>query len=284
MRDFASDDLDDLRLLSLDELERVSGGDGEDGDEESPPPPPPVELPPIVVIADPPPPPVIIPPYTPPVDGGGGGGDGGDPEPNDPPEPPAHEERIDEAFIAQLEGGMWLDAYVVKNNDGTPRAESGVTVGVGVDLKSKTHEGLINLGLDESLVSMLDPYLGLKGDAALTAITNNPLHLSLEQATALTNAVWGGIITPLASNYDAAAPGLDFFQLPSGAQTVITSVALQFGPTGIMTGAPKFWGYVTSGNWQGAYNELMNFGPNEIERRHAEAARLLLDIQAGLLP
>jgi len=41
---------------------------------------------------------------------------------------------------------------------------------------------------------------------------------------------------------------------------------------------------VTSGDWQGVYNNLMNFGDKYSTRRQLEAGLLSQDIQGGNLP
>lgn len=59
MRHFAFDDSSDIRLLMMDELEAISGGEGEDGDEEpnqEEPKPTPAPVPPVQSEPLPPPP------------------------------------------------------------------------------------------------------------------------------------------------------------------------------------------------------------------------------------
>ena len=102
----------------------------------------------------------------------------------------------------------------------------------------------------------------------------DPLHLSREEALHLTEITHNKIIKDVARNYDRDSD-LNFFELPSEAQTVIVSVAIQYGSNlGDKDRTPNFWGFVTRGDWEGAIGELENFGDNTPERRLIEAKRL----------
>lgn len=60
-----------------------------------------------------------------------------------------------------------------------------------------------------------------------------------------------------------------FDQLSSACQTLIASVAFQYGNLAICT--PNFWLQVTIGDWQTALNNLRHFGDMYPTRRNIEA-------------
>jgi hypothetical protein len=65
---------------------------------------------------------------------------------------------------------------------------------------------------------------------------------------------------------------VSFEDLPDGVQTVIASVAFQYGS--LQKRTPNFWRQITSGDWQGAYRNLQNFGDDYGTRRKKEAVLL----------
>ncbi|WP_373293763.1 pesticin C-terminus-like muramidase [Iodidimonas muriae] len=68
----------------------------------------------------------------------------------------------------------------------------------------------------------------------------------------------------MARNFNRHSRYLRFQDLPPAAQTVIASVATQYGPNLHLSskegGTPRFWGFVTRGEWQKALEELRFFG------------------------
>ena len=62
---------------------------------------------------------------------------------------------------------------------------------------------------------------------------------------------------------------MSFDDLTKEQATVVASVAFQYG--NLATETPKFWAYVTSGNWVAAAKELRNFGDKYPSRRKLEA-------------
>ena len=67
--------------------------------------------------------------------------------------------------------------------------------------------------------------------------------------------------------------GQDFNSLSPEKQTVVSSVSFQYG--NLETETPDFWNQVTSNDWNGAYNNLMNFEDNYPTRRESEAQLLM---------
>jgi hypothetical protein len=144
---------------------------------------------------------------------------------------------IDWNLIAEFEGGVVLKGYVPD-----PLAsKSGATVGVGVDLGQWSEADLRGLGIADDLLAHLRPYFGLRGASAVAALR---VHRN----------------------------GLTFDALPSECQTVIVSVAFQYGD--LARRAPNFWRQISEQRWADAVANLMDFGDRYPTRRRREAAVL----------
>ena len=182
-------------------------------------------------------------------------------------------EAVDWNFIANKEGGQKTQGYIVKIGE-NPAPNSGVTIATGFDLGEKTKSGLLEMGLSPTLVNKLEPYLGLKGEKAKKALDDKPLNIGVAEANEIDRLVRQDIVSTLSNRFNAAAQFATFEQLDPALQTVITSVAYQYGSLGTKT--PRFWGFVTNGQWLEAVNELKDFGDDFPSRREAEAELLFL--------
>ena len=189
---------------------------------------------------------------------------------------------VDWNFIAAREGAM-TNGYVPPDSSGNPDANSGVTIAVGFDLGGRTIADLQSLGLASDLVATLTPYLGLKGQAAQSCLNAEPLVITAAQEQAIDTPAFNRTYNQVSGNYNATSPAVQFQSLSQGAQTAVVSVAYQYG-TNLAVATPHFWAQVTGGQWQAAYNNLMNFGDQFPSRRHLEAGLILRDIQSGALP
>ena len=175
---------------------------------------------------------------------------------------------IDYAFLSEREGGRKLDGYVPN-----PRgSKSGVTVATGFDLGQRRRSELVALGLPHRLVEQLEPYLGAKRRAATELLAERPLRITAGDALVIDRAFKHRFVSQIASDYGAShfnTKKTAFFDLPSEAQTVIASVAFQYGD--LSSAAPRFWRAVCQQDWRGAVAELRNFGDDYGSRRHLEA-------------
>ncbi|WP_455204551.1 pesticin C-terminus-like muramidase [Kaarinaea lacus] len=177
---------------------------------------------------------------------------------------------IDFSFISSLEGGQQLRAYVPASGV----SNSGVTVATGFDLGARNEADLKKLNLSTSLQKKLKPFLGLKKAAAVNALKTTNLIISKNEADSIDKAVKKEATDLLVRRYNAAIKPAQkqFSQLPKEAQTVIASVAYQYG--NLSTRAPKFWKAVTDQNWADTVKQLKNFGDRYTTRRNKEAALL----------
>lgn len=173
---------------------------------------------------------------------------------------------IDWGFIRELEG-FRTDGYVPQE-DGAVLGHSGVTIGSGIDLGQWDKKSLTKLGVDKSVLQKLQPYFGLEGEAAVSAVEQNPLILSDSEAKDLSERVKTTVLKGVMSKYNDSSE-LSWEDLPPEWKTVITSVAFQYGDLESRT--PAFWGYVTSGDFEKAHEELRNFGDKFDTRRNKEA-------------
>ena len=201
---------------------------------------------------------------------------------------------VDWDFVKGREGGRRLDGYIPTDNekaDGKVVGDSGVTIASGFDLGQHSPADLKAMGLYQGLIDRLTPYMksGLRKEAAQKFLKDNPLAISDEEARMIDRRAQIKSYDALASQYDAAArnaygvPAAPRFQgLPQGAQTAIADVAFQYGNLASRT--PSFWRQVTTGQWQDAHSNLMDFRDDHPTRRKMDAGLLAPNIRSGLLP
>ena len=196
--------------------------------------------------------------------------------------------RVDYSFISRREqpGGAIATTGYIPNKNGIVTGHSGVTIGIGVDLGKLSVADLKKFGLSERLINKLTPYLGLRKQQAYNFLLKDPLTLNIKQAEELTKAVQTHIIDTVAQYYSKySAPPVNFFSLPSGAQTVIADIAYQYGPALFSPKAtPHFWYQVTHGNWINALVNLEHFGDTYPTRRMKEAYLLDINILDKKIP
>lgn len=177
---------------------------------------------------------------------------------------------IDWRFIGKLEGAGIARGYV-PNPD---TSNSGVTIATGFDLGQRSRAQIESMGLPDDLTAKLVPYLGLKGRAALSYLYTHPLLLAADEVAAIDQAVRADFSTRLASLYDSALAEdgnfAQFADLPGPAQTVIASVAYQYG-LDLRHRTPHFWSLVLLQNWPDVVTELRSFGDAYARRRGQEA-------------
>lgn len=149
---------------------------------------------------------------------------------------------------------------------------SGVTIATGFDLGQRHRSELAGLGFPHRLIEQLAPYLGAKRQDARKLLREKPLRIALGDALLIDRTFKQKFVRQLAIDYGAASfntAKIAFFDLPAEAQTVIASVAFQYG--NLSGEAPRFWRAVCKQDWRGAIAELRNFGDRYDSRRYLEA-------------
>ena len=171
---------------------------------------------------------------------------------------------IDFSFISELEGGRQTKGYVPEPDT----SRSGVTIATGVDLGQMGESYLQQLDLPEALKVKLSPYLGLIKFDAVEILETQPLELTSNEAEQIDKSVKQRFVNSLAEKFQNET-NRSFEDLPIGVRTVIASVAFQYGDLSFRT--PNFWRQVTTDDWQGAYQNLRDFGDDYSTRRNKEA-------------
>lgn len=171
--------------------------------------------------------------------------------------------KINFEFISTLEGGLALTGYVPDAS----KSKSGVTIATGFDLGQRSTTDLLQL-LPENLALKLSDYCLLQGEQAAQQLIDKPLTVSKSEATTINTCYKQTFINKLKHSYNQRS-NVTFEQLPEQAQTVIASVAFQYG--NLAKRCPTFWKYAVAQNWLAMVNELRHFGDRYPNRRHKEA-------------
>ena len=175
-------------------------------------------------------------------------------------------------FIICHEGLSTCGYVPIDSKNGEVLGNSGVTIGAGVDLGSKSRSYPGFNSLTSSFVDKLEPYFGLQKNLAACAVIEEPLLLSTNEATQLTNVVKEYIAENVEKRYnkDKEGKALDFSSLPRGIRTAIVSVWFQLGFPGAY---PKFWNFVKKNDWKKAIKELRNFYDNPAKQQNGDLKR-----------
>ena len=175
---------------------------------------------------------------------------------------------VDWGFISAEEGGQQLHGYVPMPET----SQSGVTIATGFDIGQRGAAGIEALDVPESLKEKMKPYCGLKRSDAVAALDRAPLTITRQEANALDRAAKAEALEALRRAYDGSMSGdCDSFDaLPGAAQTVIASVAFQYG-VNLDQRTPRFWRAATARDWGSAVAELRDFGDRFPSRRNREA-------------
>ena len=169
---------------------------------------------------------------------------------------------IDFDFILKQEG-FETKGYVPDAEN----SKSGVTIASGFDLGARKESDLT--GLPKDIIDILKPFLGFQGAEASEIAPN--LEVTEDQAKIINEFAKSEAITRLKSKWENAT-GTSFDDLSTEQATVLASVAFQYGDLESRT--PNFWKQTTSGDWVGAYKNLLKFGDRYTSRRLDEAALL----------
>ena len=169
---------------------------------------------------------------------------------------------IDFDFILKQEG-FETKGYVPDAEN----SKSGVTIASGFDLGARKESDLT--GLPKDIIDILKPFLGFQGAEASEIAPN--LEVTEDQAKIINEFAKSEAITKLKSKWENAT-GTSFDDLGTEQATVLASVAFQYGDLESRT--PNFWKQTTSGDWVGAYKNLLKFGDRYTSRRLDEAALL----------
>lgn len=178
---------------------------------------------------------------------------------------------VDMSFLRGVEGRE-LRAYVPKKA-GQVIGKSGVTVATGVDLGQRTREQIRSWNIPESLKLKILPYAEKRREEAVKILAEKPLKITNEEADYLDFAVIHEDIRKMATKFESDS-GHRFQSMPWQVQTVLASLAINFGPA-LHVAIPNTWKFAISRDWVGLADRLENFpskNPELIKRRKKEAA------------
>jgi hypothetical protein len=170
---------------------------------------------------------------------------------------------IDYSFIEQLEGNT-CTGYVPDPEN----SQSGVTIACGFDIGQRSEEELVKQ-FSPDLVAKLLPYVGLKKHEAQQKLSEIPLQLCEHESAQVHRYCKFDATRKLERLWNRSEAQLPFHQLSVECQTVVASVAFQYGDLSVRT--PNFWQQVISENWQAALVNLQEFGDKYSTRRNKEA-------------
>jgi len=170
---------------------------------------------------------------------------------------------VDFNFIEDREGFEIIGKVPDAEN-----SKSGITIASGFDLGARKLSDLN--GLPKEIINKLKPFLNLKGNEAVSKAKE--LKITKEEGRIINQFAKKQAITRIRKLWKKTT-GESFDSLTTEQATVVASVAFQYG--NLETATPNFWKYVTSNEWQKAYDELMDFGDRYTTRRKEEAKLLL---------
>ena len=169
---------------------------------------------------------------------------------------------------------------MIPMKDGAPIANSGTTIGMGVDLGAQTESSLRDMGISPSTIATLKPYLGLKGQAAKTYLDSNPLTLNEGDTSTLNTGAANSYWTDLENDYNARV-GRPLSELDDNKQLSLLSSYYNLGSKGLFGTADDETNFTTqleNKDYTGAANNMHTWssitsGDNAslIPRRQAEA-------------
>jgi len=172
-------------------------------------------------------------------------------------------------FITEKEGDSQNVGYVPENSD-----KSGVTIASGFDLGQQTEDTIKNFGFkDPTILNVIRPYLGLRGDQAKEVAPN--LVLSDEQKSDIDSTVKSFYQNSIEQQFNSKKRLYSFDQLDPAVQTAITSVGYQYGD---LRRTPRFFNAALDNNVEGIIDELKNFDDSYPTRRNSEANYIINNI------
>jgi len=169
------------------------------------------------------------------------------------------------AFIRQEEGSE-SEGYTLPVKD---HPLSGVTIANGLDLGQHDEDSLRRMGLTDDLIELFTPYFGLQGADAKAFLEENPLSISSEQKSFIEDKLNEDDYKRFSNFWNSSETYTPWENLKPEQQAVLLSVFRQYG--NLPTRTENFWGYASTGDWDGVLRELRNFKDETPDRRNREA-------------
>ena len=150
-------------------------------------------------------------------------------------------------------------------------SKSGVTIASGFDLGARKLSDLN--GLPEEIINKLEPYLGLKGNEAISKAKQ--LKITREEGRIINKFAKKESLQKLEKKWNKDSE-IKFNELSTEQATVLASVAFQYGSSFKRKDGTQmnFYKLALDNDWQGVYDELVDFGDRYPTRRKEEAKLL----------
>lgn len=169
-----------------------------------------------------------------------------------------------------------LTVYV-PNNNGVVIDQSGVTIGVGVDLGHWSLGQISKWNIGHSLINKIRPYLSpLRGQKALSYVATHPLALTAQEVAELDSGAMKFNVGHLISDFNSQNKlGINFYNLPAGTQTALADFFYQHGAYS-NRGYPTLWKAIINGEWADAA-KLLSLEPGRPHSRLIHDGRLVMN-------
>ena len=163
-------------------------------------------------------------------------------------------------FLREVEG--YEKDYYIPTKDGRILGNSGITIGIGIDLGQQSEQRLKALGVEDSVIHKLKPAFGVRGEKAIY-VKKDLLPLSPEEVLYLSLAIIGDELNVLKVYLEDA-----YCKLIPEAIIVAMSLFHQFG---YKLFKYKTYKQLLQQDYKGLLANLRDFGCNYPTRRNKEA-------------
>lgn len=172
-------------------------------------------------------------------------------------------------FIGRQFEGVKLVGYVPPLDGG--KIESGVSIADGFDIGQRSTDEIAD-AFDLALSLKLAPYCEVTGEEAVKLLSRMPLTITEKECSTISEYSHKQATEALLHDWYKYSK-VSFATLTNEAQTVIASVAFQYGD--LPSRCPNFWKQAITQDWEGMLKNLWNFGDAYETRRRQEYILLL---------
>jgi hypothetical protein len=153
-----------------------------------------------------------------------------------------------------IEGGSKNVFHYTQNQAG----RSGLTIGRGLDLGVNSEHDLKQLGIKQSVINKLKPFIGKVGEAA-KKMHGEKSPLEYDEYVHVIDKTVNSNLAKIEKAFNEDSIVGTFKALPEKLQHMIGSVYFQMGTNNPSETAPGFWKQVTTGDWSGLEKNMQDF-------------------------
>ena len=162
-----------------------------------------------------------------------------------------------DALEDEDEEGYEIEPHYPGNEDDVAN-KSGVTIGSGVDLGQHDVKELQRMGVPDEIIEKLRPGLGITGPDAYKLWKSGVIKLDESEVRLVTDLAQKHHARKIVDEFNQISAdnngqeGIQFHELSSEMQTLITSIGYQYGAQG----APTFFKHIANEDWEAAQEEM----------------------------